>query len=450
MQLPRAEPVPPNSRIAALDVIRGIALFGILVVNMAFFATPLAAAVVDPTIFEAPRGERVMWWIEKIFFDGKFISTFSLLFGAGLALQMMRLDDARAAARRDGQPARSTELVIVRRLAILAVLGTVHATLLWYGDILFFYAVLAWPLLSARHLAPKAMATIGVVLLALSLCCTIGLAPGPHAPLPLNAALESQRGEQTNVDVEAILLSRLEATHGDTTHPSVAEVETLIYRDGPTAAALTLRVVQWTSGLPLLLLLFGPHILAMYMLGMAAAKARLFSRAAVRAQRLAAFIGVPFGVGLCAVATTLQWQSGLAPETTMYLVGTAFGDVGTATLAIGYAGVIARLTYVGVFGGLAYPVACAGRMALTVYLSETVIVTGVMYWWGLGQFGRFSRVEHFIVAMATWSALVVVSTLWMSRFRMGPLEWLWRIGTYLTLPSLLKQPRNAASAPEPL
>lgn len=114
-------------------------------------------------------------------------------------------------------------------------------------------------------------------------------------------------------------------------------------------------------------------------------------------------------------------------------------ELGTIFLAIGYAGALARLTALRFDRSLILPlIAGAGRMAFTVYIAESILMTGLMYWWGFGRFGDFSRLEHMGIALGTWTLLLFFSALWFSRFRMGPLEWLWRTGTYLELPRLVR------------
>jgi uncharacterized membrane protein YeiB len=128
----RIGPVGESKRVAAMDVIRGVALFGILAVNMDFFAGPFAAMFSDETAWTVSGLDAAAFWTVATVFQGKFISLFSFLFGAGIALQLLRLDETRGGM--------AANLLLLRRLFVLGAFGLIHATLIWYGDILFIYA----------------------------------------------------------------------------------------------------------------------------------------------------------------------------------------------------------------------------------------------------------------------------------------------------------------------
>ena len=132
-----------------------------------------------------------MWAIETVLFQGKFISLFSILFGAGLALQMARADAVASAARAAGIRARSTACLILRRLGILALVGITHAWFVWYGDILFFYGMLGGLLIPARLLTARTLLILAIVLASLSVTCVVGFG----ALKAWGAAIEQQQKE---------------------------------------------------------------------------------------------------------------------------------------------------------------------------------------------------------------------------------------------------------------
>jgi uncharacterized protein len=459
-------PVREGDRLASLDVIRGVALLGILVVNMNWFGGPFGRAIFDATLADASFAAKALWWFENTFFTGKFVSIFSFLFGAGLALQMARLDCARAESAARGERSHSTAFTILRRLFILGIVGLCHALLIWYGDILFLYALLGWILIPLRHLSQRGLAIVATALLVLSATCVAGMGAlqvwgmrmAEAQAAAAYADAEEMEGEFEYADdaggIDDLAMadappSRSEMTGRerlweliragdiDPASENLMALETEIYRNGPFLDALALRAFQWTYTIPFLVITYGPHTLGFFVLGMWAMRSGFFRRESARPQILAAAICLPLGVLLCATASSLIAGAGFDPSSWSFALAAPIGDAGATLLAIGYAGALARLAALRFDRSMILrPIANAGRMAFTVYLSMSVLMTGLMYWWGLGFFGSFERGQHMLIALGTWTALVVASTLWLSRFRMGPLEWLWRAGTYLEVPRL--------------
>jgi len=453
-------PVAGRERIVAMDVIRGFALLGILVVNMLFFGFTLPMALADTTLAHAPTSERVMAWIVGTVFAGKFVSTFSFLFGAGLYLQMKRLDAARSAAARTGARARSTTLLALRRLFILGCFGLVHALVIWYGDILFIYAIVGLLVIPLRFLSTKGLAIVATCLLSLSVLCMggMGLIGALTAQAPEKVAqpsadeitpppADTEAVPELNSPQEILAASKHESrtfkrlveigeqpTPWSVIEPRWRAFETAVLREGPVEVAMTLRAMQWGSVLIVMFLFYGPHILGMFALGMAVSSAGLLRPSAAALQRRAALICVPLGLLLSAVLPTMQFSTP-HPAPGQLIPGALANEIGTVLLAIGYIGMMAWFSN-SIGGPLASFLAAGGRMAFTVYLSMSVLMTGLMYWWGFGRFGEFSRVELFIIAIVTWFVLLLLANLWLRVFRMGPLEWVWRAGAYLQLPAM--------------
>ncbi|MDZ4828868.1 MAG: DUF418 domain-containing protein [Phycisphaerae bacterium] len=482
MSVLRAEPVPVVSRIAALDVIRGIALLGILVVNMAFFGGPLGDALNPQHMAEESPPNQVAWAIETVFFQGKFISLFSLLFGAGLALQMARADAVASGARATGIRARSTAALILRRLGILASVGLFHAGFIWYGDILFFYGVLGTLLIPARHLSARVLRVLGLALAVLSVTCVGGfgamqtwsaamqrnatpnavVAAQPTTPAtteadaflePMERSADAAPPSESDVEPSDtrrelpfraldLLVSSPEGPFG----PEWAAMEREVYRDGPWIEVAALRVLSWAFILPVMILVYSPHIVALFLLGMAASKLGWLKREAATVQRRAALIGLSLGVSINALAAYIMWSSNFQQANPAFALAAVLLELGSYVLAIGYAGLFARLAYSGSCATLFRLLANTGRMAFTVYLAQSVLMTGLMYHWGLGMFGAFERSELLGIAVITWLALVAFANVWLAMFRIGPLEWLWRMGTYLEVPPLLRRANRPADA----
>src|SRR5262245_483675 len=153
-----ATPVGESERLVTLDVLRGFALLGVCVVNMQFFTMPFAAALHDESLAQASWASQLSWGVMKVFFESKSISLFSLLFGMGLVLQMMRAEAA----------GRAFVPLYLRRSAVLFLIGAVHALFFWYGDILLIYSLIGLWLLLLRRWSPRSL------LIAAAGCMVVG------------------------------------------------------------------------------------------------------------------------------------------------------------------------------------------------------------------------------------------------------------------------------------
>jgi uncharacterized protein len=408
-----AQPIIASERLAALDLLRGVAIFGILMVNMAFFALPFMLAVYPDDKPEWTKREWVAYLIVKIFFEYKFVSLFSLLFGAGLIVQMTRAQagSARFAPR------------YFRRIALLAVFGLLHGLLLWYGDILFIYALIGTILFLLRGLQPRTMLITAASLLLFAsllsigflILSTVGDAPSgldPHAHASPLRGIEAMAKAQWNPE-----------------HAIWIDAERLAYAEGPLADALAFRVTSFLMCLFFTVAGFGWHILAMFLIGAAMMKARFFAPERRSGQGRLAMITLPIGLTLEATSAALIALSP-APVAWDDMVAGWMHEWGAATLCLGYVGLGAWIANSPRGEAPTFPIRSVGRMALTNYLLSTTIVTFLMYHWGLGWFGSVSRSGMIVIAVSVYAALVLFSMAWLRFFRFGPVEWLWRSVTY--------------------
>lgn len=367
-------PVRRAERVVALDALRGAAVLGILLVNVQYFQGPqrwLAGGTGEWT--GADRGAA---YLVTALVEGKFITAFAFLFGVGMALQA-----ARAEAR--GQPAGP---LLVRRLAVLAGFGFVHSFLLWYGDVLLTYAVLGLVLVAARRAAPRTL-----------LAWAGGLAGVGALALLGTAALPEQGARGL----------------GDLAEQGVAA-----YRSGDYSAMLAQRVrelgVYWLS-----FSFNGPWTLAPMLAGLAAGRAGLpgrLDRAGPLLRRVAAVgIGVGLPVSLLA-AIAEPARAGAA------VVGAVAPLLSLGYLALG------ALLFSRPPGPVSHTLALVGRMALTNYLLQTVLATGVYY--GFGLYGRGTLLGALALTAVIWAVNLVLSRMWLARFPAGPAEAVWRRLTY--------------------
>ena len=400
-------PTPPEERMLGLDVLRGFALLGILVINIRVFAMPFTT-LNNPTVYASatPYGEfagvnYLVWLVGHIGAERKFITLFTLLFGAGIILFTRRKADSEVVG------------LHYRRTGFLLAVGLAHAYLLWYGDILVPYALCGLVVVFVRDWEPQQLARTGLLLVAIPslLYLVSGLSPESAQ------AVASQWAP-----AEATLR---------------AEVET--YRSGwltqldhrvPTAFTQQtsgfISVVFWrTSGLMLC--------------GMA-----LFKWGVLSNERSTAFYRRLLGGGLLGglslilagvwYTETVDWA---AREALFF--GTQFNYWGSLLLAGAYiAGVMLLCRR---FGGgvVTTALAAVGRTAFSNYLLQTLIATSIFYGHGLGLFGSLTRIEQAGIVVAIWAVQIALSVLWLRYFRFGPMEWLWRAVTYGRWP-----PRRAA------
>lgn len=388
-------PVRPDDRVLALDLARGVALFGILVVNIELFRGPgvfEALAGEEQAGVDAALGGFVAW-----LFETKFVSQFSFAFGLGLALQ------ARSAER----AGRSSRRLLLRRLGVLAVLGLLHATLLWSGDILVTYAVVGLVLLPLRASPPHTCLWWAVGLLAVPALLVVagGLllaATGAAADPALVAAQEPY----------AALAEQLRAG----------------YTSGSYSGMLRARLTEWRTVLPFALA-SSPLVAGMALLGMATARAGVLDDLERHGPllRRVATIGLAVGLPLSALYAV---AGVLDPAATSGAGIAAQGLVFVATpvLALGYAATLARVALARPGARVVRQLAAVGRMALSNYLLQSVLCTAVFY--GGGLYGRVGPVPALAVAVAVYAVNVAVSAWWLPRHRQGPVEALWRRLTY--------------------
>lgn len=381
----------PADRHETLDLIRGIAVMGILVANLPAFALP-EAAYFSP----APWGgqgawDRAAWLATFVLVEGKMRGLFTLLFGASALLVMER---ARAAG---DDPARAH----AARMAWLLLFGLVHLYGLWWGDILAHYALVGLALIPFAGARAGWLVAAGTALV------------GAQAALGVGQWLALVRGG-----------------------PGTAELAAAFGAAGPDALARELAAmrgsfgdaVRWraaTDADPLSgALLGGAETLGYVLWGMAALRSGFLTGAWPRRRyrRLAAATLAPGWAAFLALGLLTEGR-GFAPA------AVAFGSVAASPLArpllvIGYASLAVLAARPG--GRLTARVSAAGRTAFTNYFGTTLVMAALFQGWGLGLFGRLSRAELLWLAPPAWAAMLAWPAPWLRRYRYGPLEWLWR------------------------
>ena len=413
-------PVAPAERLRGVDIARGIALLGILFVNARFFFGPFGF-VMDPSVAidgsAREASDTAAWFFVETFCTFKFISLFSMLFGFGLAMQAAR-------ARASGRSPWPTGL---RRLGLLAVVGIVHWSIVWLGDILMLYALLGVIVLLATGLSLRTLqwvlAAIAAVVgfLALAGGALIGVGMAFEASQPAAAEIAAE-------DLTARGFAAILEAGGDPFSPIWIEAERAAFAEGPFLDAFAFRCVLYGYGFVAALFSYGWHSLLMMLCGVYAFKAGLFASEGSAFRRRIALPALALGLTLTLLGTVPSLLVGFESIGTR-VAHTALVALGAMVLPLAYAAIIIewgpRLP-----AFLATPLERTGRMSFTVYLLESLVCTALASWWGLAWFGTLDDAQAALIAFCVWLALVVLATAWLSVFRMGPFEALWRLLTY--------------------
>lgn len=459
---PPMEPVREPERIHSLDVLRGFAIFGIFMVNIAFFSMPLAK-LMDPSLLaDATAGDQIAHAVMRSLFEYKFVSLFSMLFGIGLIVQMQR-------AEKRNRPFVGLYL---RRTFILMALGLAHAFLLWYGDILFIYSLVALVAMWCRRLSPRVTLALCAGALALSVLAiagftVIGVVFGPRvteatqvqASEP-NQAIESSDDDVENIVAEVSIDQALQAELDDPWaryqtvleqnrwqpgDPAWIELDVMAYKEGPMMITLVQRAMTFLIILVMIVVIgFGFRVVGMFLLGMALMKLNFFSAERRRWHWAFCILGLTIGL---AGEFFLVWSYHHSNYQVGWIQGGAeiFHHISSFALCLGYVGTITLIVRSGLLKWLTYAFSCVGRTALTNYLLQTIVATYIMYWWGLGLFNDVSRPQQLAIVVGIYAAQLALSVLYLRMFSIGPFEWLWRSLTYLKLQPILRRASTTAS-----
>lgn len=377
-----AAPVNPAQRIDAIDALRGLALFGVMAINVTMefrvtiFEQFLPRAGTASTLDDAAQTFLTVAIALKAF------ALFSLLFGVGMAIQFERLA---------ANPRRA--VLLVRRLVVLLAIGLTHLFLIWNGDILTEYS-LAGLLLLPLLWGPRWLLAAGASLL-LALYLAMPLLP-PVVPWPTTAWIKD--------------------------HLVAAQQ---VYGMGGFPDILAFRIREAASILPLHVAIF-PRTLALFLLGMLAWRMEIIRRPADHRLLLIAVAttGILVG-GALTVAEQMQALSGLRAHYSLERLG-------TVVLATGYAAALFAILNTETGKRMLGWAAPLGRMAFTNYLAQSIIFGWIFYGYGLGLFGRVGVLAALAIGISVYVAQVVFSAQWLKYYRFGPVEWLWRTLMYGT------------------
>ncbi len=406
----QANPDDSMLRIVPLDAIRGIAVMGILVMNILTFAMPFPAYI-NPLAYGGSTGaDFVAWLVAFIFVDGKMRGLFSLLFGASMWLVIDR-------ANAKGESGAATHYW---RMLFLLMFGAIHYYFIWAGDILFLYALcgmVAYVLIdrSARSLIKIAIIMFAVQFLVWALIAgsiymldAMGSAPNAAADLV----------EQRTAMIQGLMGPE---------SPDIVKEMAAYGPNGSYASAFANRTTEGYAWAPVMMFVqFGLETIALMLVGAALLKNGLLSGDwdADRANRLARNYGAPALLALAGMAWATV-ASGFATVPT-FLISFVWTMPFDWMLTIAYAALLVNWIKPRVAGALVQRLAATGKAAFTNYLGTSIVMTLLFYGYGVGLYGSMGRAQVYLVVAAACAIMLAWSKPWLDTHAYGPIEWLWR------------------------
>tara|TARA_B100000965_G_scaffold383785_1_gene383374 strand:+ start:3446 stop:4681 length:1236 start_codon:yes stop_codon:yes gene_type:complete len=401
-------PTTPQNRYASIDILRGVAVLGMLTMSIQSFAMPMAAYI-NPSIYESLQNNDLYVWIASyVFANQKFQAIFVMLFGASMVMLSQK-------AQRENL--RSTDLQN-RRFIYLGVLGLLHAYLLWYGDILFTLAICGLLMFIFRRKKSATQLRAGVIFLVIG--SVISLIIGYSVPVWEPGEYEAAKEEIWEPSATTI--------SEEIDYYTSPWERQILYRAPQAFKVQTSRFVFrdfWKYS-------------GMILLGMA-----LYRRKVFKAKQSSSYyyklIGYGFGLGLPLVVVgamfhfNFDWDFRLS-----YFFISQLNYWGSILMALGYIGLIMLLCKSSTRGFIARRLAEVGRMSLTNYILMSIICSFIFYGHGLSLFGDIDRSLLAVLVLGIWVIILFFSAIWLSYFRFGPLEWLWRSLTYGKVQPMIK------------
>ena len=415
-------PVAVTERITSIDTLRGFALLGILVINIDVFALP-GVVFFAPQLAGGFTGLNLATWsFGSMFFLNKMMAIFSMLFGAGLVLMYERFE---ARGQKFGR-------IHYRRIFWLLVIALIHGYLLWYGDILFAYSICAFLLFLFRRRSARFLIWSAVAVLCFGMILQAGTG-GLFYYLRGEAAASRERlaqGEEIAEFRQGIIKSWDEIQANFNPSPEKITGEINAYRGGFSDVFNERARATFEMQTSSMIYFIFWRAAGLILLGMGLMKLGVFS-----GKRKKNFYTrlIIFGYGLGLPMTALATYESIQTNFDIILQFAGIGQlnyIGSILVALGHVGLIITLFRSGVLSGLAKRLAAVGRMALTNYLMHSIICTTLFYGYGFGLFNRIERIGLLGIVVLVWIFQLIISPIWLKKYRFGPAEWLWRTLTY--------------------
>ncbi|MEJ7559786.1 MAG: DUF418 domain-containing protein [Pedobacter sp.] len=432
-----SKPVAQAERITAVDILRGVAVLGILLMNIPYFALPESFSDVYHSDLHSPN----FWsdFVVTVLFEGKMRALFSMIFGAGILLFIERKKNVGA----------NYKGLFLSRMGWLVLFGLIHAhVLLWMGDILYYYGLIGMLAFLFRNMKAKYLVW-GVPIVAI-----IGFVTGTqffqhvrHTRLEYNTAVALQKqNKPLSVEQKTAITNWQEMEKEFLPNQTLINQHTASMKGDYNSVASYVRPLSWDGQTKYLIYSIG-DILALFMLGMALYKWKFFSSGwSTKQYRRTALIGYGIGLPLVLVSfyhsylqtpgsaaeihfietNTVPWWGIIYPFQRIFLV-------------MAHASAVLLLIRAGAWSWLMVRLSAVGQMAFTNYIMQTVICSLFFFGYGLNYFAELQYYQLFYLVAAIWLFQLIVSPIWLKYFLFGPLEWLWRTLTYRRLQPMLRK-----------
>lgn len=413
-----ARPVTQRERIFTVDVVRGFALMGILVMNIAAFSGPLEMYINPLMVGNHRTFNLIAWSIRWILFEGKMRAAFSMLFGAGVVL---------LTERAELRGSRNVADVFLRRNMWLMLFGIIHFYFVWIGDILFFYGLTALLFLyPCRKVRSRNLLIAGVLVLAIGM--------GSDAFQSVNSIRERNRGLEAQALSNAgkkltqsqqddlkkwneTLEKRKKEHDSDLKAMRGSYLDALKYHGewGPRIQATSYYMFGFAD------------LLGMMLIGMGLYRAGFLTGAlSYRAYGWTIAIGYLLSLPINGIQTWGLIRDNFQPESAWWVLY----QMGRLTGAVANIAVVVLVVKAGLAPWLTKRVAAVGQTAISNYLFTSISCTLLFNGFGFGLYGKLEYYQLYAVVACVWALNLIISPLWLRRFRFGPMEWVWRSLTY--------------------
>ena len=400
-------PSTPGNRILSIDVLRGFAVLGILIMNIQSFSM-IFEAYMNPTAYGDLTGlNKLIWIISHLLANEKFMTIFSMLFGAGI---LLFIDKVRASNGRPGP-------LHYRRNFWLLIFGMAHAYLIWYGDILVAYSLCAFLVYVFRNKKPSTLLILGLVFFFVPVI--IYLFFGFSMQFWPDEQLEASR-QNWKPGIEAIQ-EEIEIMQGSWAEQMGKRVPTTIFMQ----TFLFFIYMFW-------------RVTGLMLIGMALYKWKVLS--AERSEQFytkMVLIGLILGYSIVGYGIFKNFRMNWAYEYSMF-IGSQYNYIASILVSLGYIGLIMLICKSSGFRWFKHVFSAVGKMAFTNYILMSLICTFMFYGHGLGLYGQVERTGQILMVLIIWAFLMIISPIWLRYFRFGPMEWLWRSLTYWKLQPMKK------------
>ena len=393
-----SQPINLKNRIHSLDLIRGFAVLGILIMNITSFSQ-ISMAYMNPTIGDGLEGyNQYFHGFNFIFADTRFMSIFSILFGAGVVLFTQRIE---AKGKR-------VAALHYKRMFWLLFFGLIHAYFIWVGDILVAYAICGSLVFFFRKKSIRTLFIMAIILFLIPIIFNFMTFYGmPADELESTFAFFHPSTEE--------IASQTQAMRGSYLKQMPLRMEEAL---GLQTVVFMIEIFWRTSAMMLLgMILFRKGILS-------ADKSTAYYKKMIWVGFVPGLIISSIGLGQVYAS---EWSGAYVMN-----IGANYKFLSGLFMALGYIGLIIWIYKKGIFKKFQNRLQATGRMAFTNYIGMSVICTLIFNGHGLGFFGTLDRLQQFLIVIAVWIVILIISPLVLKNYRFGPLEWLWRKLTYFS------------------